>query len=127
MACSFEGNTSTIHTVSRNRTFRLVLAKKKKKRQRAYRHAHGIYEVHICWLMKAKVGKDSLEVRLAYESLRVVVLLCFFVGDGFGAFTEQPVKTAMDDDQVSFGSWTRRCDFDKIVAELGGPNKVPQP
>ena len=110
-------------------TLRLVLAKKKKKKKRktAYRHAQRICKVHICWLMKVKVGKYSLEVRLAYGSLRVVVLLRFFVGDGFGAFAEQPVKAAMDDDQVGFGSWTRRCDFDKVVAELGGPNIVPQP
>lgn len=95
--------------------------------QTAYRHAHRVRDVHISWLIKAKVCKDSVEVRLANESLRVVVLLRFFIDDDFGTLAEQPVKTAMDDDQVGFGSWTRRCDSNKEVAELGGPNKVPQP
>lgn len=66
--------------------------------------SHRICDINIWLLMKAKVGKDSLEVCMAYESLCVIVLLRFFVGDGFKAFTKQPVKTAMDDDQVGFGS-----------------------
>lgn len=57
--------------------------------------------------MKAKVGENHLEVSLAYDSLLVVVLLRFFVGDSFGAFAEQPVKATVDDDQVSFRRWTR--------------------